>query len=105
MPNSSIVTCWSGNTGQELLPDYFAAVQGAEIITVNNAASEDTTRMLDQMREQIGGQHIKNAENAGFAAGNNQGYALASQEIIVFLNSDVAGDRSEERRVGKECRL
>ena len=104
MPNSSIVTCWSGNTGQELLPDYFAAVQGAEIITVNNAASEDTTRMLDQMREQIGGQHIKNAENAGFAAGNNQGYALASQEIIIFLNSDVAGDARFLRAVAADVK-
>ncbi len=91
MPTISVVTCWAGSTG-DLLGEYFAAIQGAEIVTVNNAASTDTTQLLDQMHEQIGGRHIKNATNLGFAAGNNQGYAVASGDVIIFLNSDIAGD-------------
>src|SRR6185437_5660676 len=35
---------------------------------------------------------IVNATNLGFAAANNQGYAKARGDIIVFLNSDIAGD-------------
>ncbi len=101
--NVSIVTCWSGSTG-DLLPDYFAAIQGAEVVTVNNVASPDTTQMLDQMHEQIGGRHIKNATNAGFAAGNNQGYALAGGDIIIFLNSDIAGDARFLRAVAADVK-
>ncbi len=103
MPTISVVTCWSSNTG-DLLADYFAAIQGAEIITVNNAASTDTTQLLDQMHEQIGGKHIKNPTNLGFAAGNNQGYALAGGDIIIFLNSDVAGDARFLRAVAADVK-
>ncbi len=103
MPDISIVTCWSGSTG-DLLPDYFPAIQGAEVVTVNNAASPDTTQLLDQMHEQIGGRHIKNATNAGFAAGNNQGYALAGGDIIIFLNSDIAGDARFLRAVAADVK-
>ncbi len=99
----SAVTCWSGATG-DLLGDYFSAVQGAEVVTVNNAASPDTTHMLDQMHEQIGGRHIKNATNLGFAAGNNQGYAAAGGDVIIFLNSDIAGDARFLRAVAADVR-
>jgi len=103
MPNLSVITCWSSNTG-DLLGEYFPAVQGAEVVTVNNAASADTTQMLDQMHEQIGGRHLKNATNLGFAAGNNQGYAAAGGDIIVFLNSDIAGDARFLRAVASDVR-
>ncbi len=101
--NLSVITCWSGATG-DLLGDYFNAVQGAEVVTVNNAASTDTTQLLDQMHEQIGGRHIKNATNLGFAAGNNQGYAAAGGDIIIFLNSDIAGDARFLRAVAGDVK-
>ena len=83
--NISIVTPWSGTT-HELLPDYANAVAGCEVITVDNASAPETAAALAA----CGGIYIRNATNNGFAGGNNQGYAAATGEIVVFLNSDVA---------------
>jgi glycosyltransferase involved in cell wall biosynthesis len=91
----SIVTPWAGSTASgpnSLLPDYANACQHAdEIVTVNNACDHTTSTMLAQFHEQ-GGTLLVNAENAGFAAGNNQGYARATGDVIIFLNSDIAAD-------------
>jgi glycosyltransferase involved in cell wall biosynthesis len=87
---TSIITPWSGSTS-DLLADYFAAVQHADqVVTVDNASAHTTASDLVQMHEQIGGEYIRNAENRGFAAANNQGYAVATGDVIVFLNSDIA---------------
>src|SRR5256885_17044252 len=32
------------------------------------------------------------------------GFAVGQAALVGFLHEDLAGDRSEERRVGKECR-
>ena len=82
----SIVTPWSGSTAESLLPDYAAAVGECEVITVDNASSPETAQAL----EACGGVYIRNESNAGFAGGNNQGYAQATGDIVIFLNSDVA---------------
>jgi len=85
MPTISIITPF--RNGLDLLPDYAAAVQGAhEVITVDNTSDPDTAAAL----KGAGGVYIRNETNAGFAAANNQGYARATGDIIVFLNSDVA---------------
>lgn len=90
MPSTiSIITPWSGETSH-LLPDYFAAVQGAHVVTVDNASGHTTATALVEMTTHLGGEYIRNAENRGFAAANNQGYAAAKGDIIIFLNSDVA---------------
>jgi cephalosporin hydroxylase len=91
VPNTiSIITPWHGETGPALLPDYFQAVQGAHVVTVDNACPHVTAGALVEMTAHMGGEYIRNEANAGFAAANNQGYAAAKGDIIIFLNSDVA---------------
>lgn len=77
--------------GADLLPDYEAATMGAELIIVDNGSDEETATALQSLPPERG-RVIRNETNAGFAAANNQGYAAAQGDIIVFLNSDVAGD-------------
>src|SRR5215468_10634040 len=89
MPTISIISPWSGNTGPDLLPDYAAAVQGAQVVIVDNASEDETAQALRDV-EKAGGIYIRNETNIGFAAGNNQGYAKATGDIIIFLNSDIA---------------
>jgi glycosyltransferase involved in cell wall biosynthesis len=91
MPKSiSIITPWHGETGPALLPEYFQAIQGAHVVTVDNACPHVTAGALVEMTAHMGGEYIRNETNAGFAAANNQGYAAAKGDIIIFLNSDVA---------------
>jgi glycosyltransferase involved in cell wall biosynthesis len=86
----SIVTPFSGSTAN-LLPDYIAATLGAELILIDNASDPDTAESLQTLPDDRG-VVIRNETNLGFAAGNNQGYARATGDIIIFLNSDIAGD-------------
>lgn len=98
----SIITPWV-NGVETLLADYAAATEGAEIVTVDNAsdpADADALRAFTEPR----GAYLRNDTNAGFAAGNNQGVAAATGDIVVFLNSDIAGDPAWLRAVAAEVR-
>lgn len=77
--------------GLDLLPDYEAATIGAELILIDNGSEPETAEALATLPPERG-KVIRNESNLGFAAANNQGYAQASGDIIVFLNSDIAGD-------------
>jgi glycosyltransferase involved in cell wall biosynthesis len=91
MPNISIVTPFMN--GIDLLPDYIAATIGAELIFVDNGSDEEMAAALQELPPDRGCV-IRNETNLGFAAASNQGYAKATGDIIVFLNSDIAGDPS-----------
>ncbi len=77
--------------GLDLLQDYDACTQGAQLIIIDNGSDEPTAEALRTLPKERG-IVIRNETNVGFAAANNQGYARAEGDIIVFLNSDVAGD-------------
>jgi glycosyltransferase involved in cell wall biosynthesis len=77
--------------GLDLLQDYDACTQGAQLVIIDNGSDAPTAEALRTLPP-TRGIVIRNETNAGFAAANNQGYAKAEGEIIVFLNSDVAGD-------------
>jgi predicted O-methyltransferase YrrM len=96
----SIVSPWSGSTA-DLLADFDAATIGAQLIIVDNASDEATAAALQTLPADRG-VVIRNATNAGFAAGNNQGYAHASGDVIIFLNSDIAGDPAWLRLVADD---
>jgi cephalosporin hydroxylase len=98
----SIVTPWSGSTA-DLLTDYDAATIGAEIVIVDNASDEATAQALQTLPADRG-VVIRNDTNLGFAAGNNQGYAHATGDIIIFLNSDIAGDPAWLRLVADDVK-
>ncbi|MEP9409901.1 MAG: glycosyltransferase [Candidatus Brocadia sp.] len=61
-----------------------------EIIFVDNASTDGTVEYLQKLIEenQIY-KLIKNQTNKGFAAGNNEGVAVASGEYVMLLNNDV----------------
>jgi GT2 family glycosyltransferase/glycosyltransferase involved in cell wall biosynthesis/Flp pilus assembly protein TadD len=64
--------------------------QPYEIVFVDNGSSDGTVVYLRHLTEQHN--HIKlieNPHNRGFAAGNNQGAALAQGKYLLLLNNDV----------------
>jgi GT2 family glycosyltransferase len=57
-----------------------------EVIVVDNASSDDSASMVrKEFAETI---LIENTTNAGFAAANNQGMAIARGRFVLLLNSD-----------------
>lgn len=101
----SIITPWHGETGPALAGDYYRTVEGsAQVITVDNACPSATASILSEMTSQLAGEYIRNETNAGFAAANNQGYARATGDIVIFLNSDVAPAGPWLAQVAKDVR-
>ena len=87
----SIVTPWAGPTVQDLANDYYAACSGvSEVVTIDNGTPEEHAAILQEMTHALAGVYIRNERNEGFAAANNQGYARATGDIVIFLNSDIA---------------
>jgi GT2 family glycosyltransferase len=58
-----------------------------EVIVVDNASTDDTLTELDPFASRI--RVIRNRENVGFAAGQNQAIALSSGDWVLTLNPDV----------------
>jgi GT2 family glycosyltransferase len=86
-----VITPWLGHP--ELIAEYQAAMRGARCIIVNQASDPETTRALCEMVERLGNRStiIHNDQNTYYAAGNNQGLAQATGDIVVFANNDVRG--------------
>ena len=101
MPSISIITPFSGSTS-DLIPDLKVAVEGAEVIIVDNASDGTTAHGLTEFVQPA--HYIRNATNLGFAAANNQGYAKATGDIVMFLNSDVAAAPGWLRAVAADVR-
>ena len=91
MKTISIITPFLG--GLDLLPDYEAATLGAQLVIVDNGSDDATAAALQSLPPERG-MVIRNETNLGFAAANNQGYAKATGDIVIFLNSDIVGDPS-----------
>lgn len=85
---SVIVLSW--NARAEVLACVASLVEACqnldhEIIVIDNASSDDSVTYL----KNLSGIHlIANKQNKGYAAGNNQGYALAKGDYILLLNQD-----------------
>jgi GT2 family glycosyltransferase len=62
-----------------------------EVIVVDNGSAEDPTEAVQGSF--LGARVIRNPTNAGFAAGNNQGAAVATGDCVVFLNDDTRAHR------------
>ncbi len=91
MPSLSVIVPFSGSTAH-LITDLSTAVQGAdEVIIIDNASDDQTAAALREVEQYPGGVYIRNETNLGFAAANNQGYARATGDIVMFLNSDIIG--------------
>ena len=75
----------------ELLPEYEKAVQGAQVVVIDNASNSVTASSLQDMVERLvnGSKYIRNEANEKYSKANNQGLVAADGEIVVFLNSDI----------------
>jgi GT2 family glycosyltransferase len=87
MPQISIITPWRDHP--ELIPDYARAVDGAQVVVVDNGSRPDNARALRSMVDSLHGTYLRNDENEGFSRANNQGMRHATGDILVFLNDDV----------------
>ncbi len=77
--------------GLDLLADFEQATIGAELILIDNGSDPATADALASLPPERG-RAIRNETNIGFAAANNQGYAQATGDVVIFLNSDIAAD-------------
>jgi len=86
---SIVIVNW--NT-REMLRDCLASVheseggRAAEVIVVDNASDDGSAEMVAAEFPQA--VLIRNTENRGFAAANNQGFAVARGRHVLLLNSD-----------------
>jgi len=104
MTTISIITPWK-NGADTLLRDYAAAIpQDIQIVTIDNASDDTNATALKAFTEERSGIYLRNDVNAGFAAANNQGYAVATGEIVIFMNSDIAGDPKWLQSVAHDVR-
>ena len=57
----------------------------AEVIVIDNASEDGSAQMIASEFPQA--LLIRNTENLGFAAANNQGFEIARGEMVLLLNS------------------
>ncbi len=86
---SIVIVNW--NT-REMLRDCLTSVRAglrgitAEVVVVDNASTDGSAGMVADAFPEV--TLIRNAENRGFAAANNQAFELARGRHILLLNSD-----------------
>lgn len=70
------------------LESIFETTRGIEfeVIVVDNASSDGSAEMVRDKYPQV--RLIENADNVGFAAANNQAYAVTESEFFLLLNPD-----------------
>ena len=59
-----------------------------EVIVVDNNSKDDSVKAVKRFEKDINLRIIKNKENKGFGAANNQGMEIAKGDHILLLNSD-----------------
>lgn len=60
--------------------------EGIEVCMVDNASSDGTVQMVQEQYPQV--RLIRNSENRGFAAANNQGLQASQADYYLLLNPD-----------------
>ena len=93
VPLASIVIVTYNNLAlnRQCLESIFAATDwpNFEVITVDNASRDGTPEWLTRQAAQEPRLHVfLNAENRGYAGGNNQGLQAAPGEYLCLLNND-----------------
>jgi GT2 family glycosyltransferase len=74
------------NTREALRRCLASLSEAAEVIVVDNASSDGSAEMVSKDFPLV--RLIANKENKGFGAANNQGIDLATQPLVLLLNSD-----------------
>ncbi len=94
-PSNVSVVVVSYNTIDKLRRCLSCIEPEHEVIVVDNASTDGSADMVAS--EFPKAQLIRNSENVGFGAANNQGMAVARRELVLFLNSDCY---AEPRAIG-----
>lgn len=85
---SIIIVSWNGrDLVERCLASLAAHVRTShEVIVVDNNSTDGTPDLVAKKFPEV--RLIRNSSNRGFSAANNQAVAIASGEILFFLNSD-----------------
>ncbi len=89
MDVSVIIVNWNTESYlRDCLRSVFDATVGVEfeVIVIDNASSDGSVAMVEKEYPQV--RLVKNSDNRGFAAANNQGMVLAGGRHVLLLNSD-----------------
>jgi GT2 family glycosyltransferase len=82
-----VVTFGSGTALERSLPPLVEQLRaGDELIVVDNASADDTVASVRRLAPEA--RLLVQERNLGFAAGANAGAAVASGDLLVFLNPD-----------------
>lgn len=89
MDLSVVIVNWNGSAVlRDCLASVFDAPSGIEfeVIVVDNASQDDSVTMVQRQFPNV--LVLCNGRNLGFAAANNQGFAVAKGRYILLLNND-----------------
>ncbi len=88
----SVITPWLDHP--EFIADYERALRApdVEVIVVDNGSTTENATRIADMVTRLRGKYIRNAQNQWFAAANNQGIAVSTGELLLFLNNDIAAE-------------
>jgi GT2 family glycosyltransferase len=71
-----------------------------EVIVVDNGSTDGSAEMAER---EFGARVIRNSENRGFCAANNQGIAAARGDFIALLNNDAEADPGWLAALSRAC--
>lgn len=89
MKLSIIIVNWNG---KPVLEDCLTSIYSNrpafsfEVIVVDNDSRDDSVGMIQTLFPEV--YVVRNAQNLGFAAGNNRGFAVARGRYVLLLNND-----------------
>lgn len=85
-----IVPWWDHTEFLELWQHNLKILKDAEIIFIDNGSQEEGKKDLEEFCQKYSINLIRNEENLGFSAANNQGLKKATKEYILHLNNDIS---------------
>jgi glycosyltransferase involved in cell wall biosynthesis len=86
---SVVVPWWDHIELLRLWTNNLHHLSDAEVIFIDNGSASQGKQELEEFCDRHAIRLIRNEENRGYAAANNQGAAIATGEYILFLNNDV----------------
>jgi GT2 family glycosyltransferase/glycosyltransferase involved in cell wall biosynthesis len=85
---SVVIPNWNGkDLLAKYLPSVVEAMQGNEIVVVDNGSTDGSAEFLRTAFPQV--KLVALPQNLGFGGGSNAGFRAATNDIVVLLNSDM----------------
>ncbi|MEQ9353941.1 glycosyltransferase [Coleofasciculus chthonoplastes] len=86
---SVVVPWWDHSELLELWENNFEHLQNTEVIFIDNGSTPAAKSAINEFCNKHNVILIRNEDNQGFSAANNQGLDIAKSEYVLFLNNDV----------------